>query len=578
MQINKEIQTHSTGSVQACQNCKKDFEITPDDFGFYEKIKVPPPTFCPECRSVRRMGNTNERVLYFRKCDFSGERILSMYPQNTVFPVYHSKEWYGDGWDPYQYGMDYDFSRPFFEQFKELQNKVPRMALVRQGLSVNSEYTHRVNDMKNSYMVFRVSRSIDSFYTYIGKDITNCSDCFAVSDCELCYECIDCNNCYKVRFSQEANNCRDSFFLYACRNCTDCVGCVNLVNQQYYILNKKYSQEEYFKKIEELGLNSKSGIKKISEEFEELRKKFPQKSITSTRSDKVSGNWFSNCKNVENSVWCDNVKDGKYLYFVFNAQDCMDFFQWGDRGELIYESENCGINSSRLYFCTQCWMGASDLYYCDSCPGSKNCFGSIGLKKGEYSILNKKYSKEEYEELVPKIIEQMKEIPYEDSRGHIYKFGENFPLDLSLFAYNETAAIDFYPLSKEEINKMGYRWKDREKVNYQTTLRGQDLPETIHEVSDSILSEVIECMDKDKSYSSGAFKITQDELNFYRKMDLPVPDVCFDVRHTRRLAKRPPLSLIPRNCKKCNTKVQTVYSEEYSPIIYCEKCYQQEVY
>jgi len=62
-----------------CQNCKKDFIIEPEDFNFYKKIKVPPPTFCPECRLVRRMISTNERVLYKRKCDLTGERILSMY-------------------------------------------------------------------------------------------------------------------------------------------------------------------------------------------------------------------------------------------------------------------------------------------------------------------------------------------------------------------------------------------------------------------------------------------------------------------------------------------------------------------
>ena len=29
-----------------CQNCKKDFTIESEDFAFYEKIKVPPPTWC----------------------------------------------------------------------------------------------------------------------------------------------------------------------------------------------------------------------------------------------------------------------------------------------------------------------------------------------------------------------------------------------------------------------------------------------------------------------------------------------------------------------------------------------------
>ena len=558
--------------------CQKEFTIELDDFSFYEKIKVPPPTFCPECRSVRRMANTNERVLYKRKCDLTGVPIFSMYPEDAPFPVYETSTWYSDQWDPFQYGMDYDFSKPFFEQFLELRNRVPQASLVRQGFSTNSEYTHRVTDMKNSYMVFRMTRGSDSMYSYIGKDLVDSSDCFATSACELCYECTDCNRCYKTRFSQECIDSRESMFLYACRNCSNCVGCVNLINKEYHIFNEPYSKEKYLEKLKELKLNTSSGLEKMEKEFTEFRKKFPQRAIMSTKSNKVSGNWFTNCENVKNSYWCIDLKDCRYVYFCFSAEDCMDYFQWGNSSELIYESENCGINSSRIYFCTQCWTGAHDLFYCDSCPSSGNCFGCIGLKKGEYSILNKKYSKEEYEKILPKIIQHMHDMPYADKRGIQYKFGEHFPNKLSLSAYNETAAVDFYPLTKENAISMGYRWKDREKKNHQTTLKGQNLPETIAEVDDSILNEIIECQEKDQAYSVGAYRITQNELAFYRRMDLPLPRVCFDVRHTRRLQKRPLLHTIKRLCTKCNLEIETVYTAESAPIIYCEKCYQQEIY
>ncbi len=561
-----------------CQKCKKDFVIETEDFNFYEKIKVPLPTFCPECRLVRRFASTNERVLYKRKCDFSGADIFSMYSSDTKFPVYDKDIWYSDKWDPYQYGMDYDFSRSFFEQFLELQNKVPRMSLVKQRMSVNSPYTHRVDDMKNSYMVFRTTRGTDSMYVYIAKDILNCMDSFAISDCELCYECIDCDKCYKTRFSQESKELRDCFFMHGCRNCSDCVGCVNLVNGQYYIFNVKYGKEEYFEKLKELKLNTVSGIKSMEQSFEEFRKKSPQKSTITLKSEDVSGNWFTNCKNVKESFWCINIRDGKYLFAVFDSQDCMDYFQWGNSCEQVYESENVGLNSSRIFFSTQCWMGAHDLYYCHSCPNSANCFGCIGLKKGEYSILNKKYTKEEYEIIKEKIIKQMNEVPYKGPDGIEYRFGEHFPNSLSDFAYNETAAIDFFPLTKEEATRKGFRWKDKEKKNYKTTIENRELPETIGDVDDSILNEIISCEEKDSEYSVGAYRITQDELSFYRRMDIPLPRACFDVRHKRRLVKRQLPELHNRNCSKCNVAVKTMYGESFAPILYCEKCYQQEVY
>jgi hypothetical protein len=564
--------------TRQCQNCKKDFTIETEDFNFYEKIKVPPPTYCPDCRFTRRMLNMNDRVLYKRKCDLTGKDIFSMYPENAQFPVYETEAWYSDQWDPYQYGIDYDFSKSFFEQFKELWNKVPHMALVKQGMSVNSPYTHRVHDMKNCYMLFRATKCNDSFFSYTVENIADSSDCAWINNSELCYECINSEHCYNLKFGMECINCRESQFLYACRNCSNCVGCVNLINKEYCIWNKQYLKEEYFEKLKDMKLNSFSGIKKMEKEFNAFRKKFPQKAINSIKSDKVSGNWFSNCKNVTQSFDCFNVRDGKYLFSVFDAQDCMDYFEWGNKSELIYESENCGINSSRLYFSTHCWMSAHDLYYCESCPSSSYCFGCVGLKKGEYSILNKKYTKEEYEEIIKKIKKQMLEIPYIDNMKRKYRFGEHFPEDLFSFAYNETIAIDFNPLSKEEILARGYKWKDREKKTYETTIKSEDLPETISEVGDEILREVIECEERDSPFSVGAYRITPNELSFYRRMDLPLPRVCFDIRHTRRLSKRPKLSLSKRSCSKCGVEVETVYTEEYAPIIYCEDCYKQEVY
>jgi hypothetical protein len=561
-----------------CQNCKIDFIIEPDDFGFYEKIKVPPPTFCPECRFVRRLATMNDRFFYKRKCSFTEEDMFSSYPEDTEFPVYETDTWYSDKWDPYQYGMDYDFSRPFFEQFQELVNKVPKMALVRQGLSVNSPYVHRVTDPKNSFMVFRATTPINSFYSYVVENITDCSDCAFSNHLELCYECINCENCYNTRFSQESVNCRDSSFLYSSRNCSNCVGCVNLVNKQYCIWNEQYTKEEYFKKLKELSINTSSGLLSMEKEFNEFRKKFPQKAVNSLKSESISGNWFSNCKNVHKSYDCQEVKDGKYLFCVFKAQDVMDYWEWGNNSELVYESENCGINNSRIYFCTQCWMGANDLTYCDSCPGANNCFGSVGLKKGEYSILNKKYSKEEYEILLPKILKHMEEMPYVDERNLVYKFGEHFPSSIFGHPYNETIASDFFPLSQKEAQDRGYTWQEKKKNIYEISIKSSDLPETIQEVDDKIIDEVIECAEKDSPFSVGAYRITPNELAFYKRMDLPLPRVCFDIRHLRRFAKRPGYTVQKRNCGKCDIEVETVYSPDFAPIIYCETCYKQEVY
>lgn len=98
-----------------CQNCKHDFTIEPDDFSFYEKIKVPAPTFCPECRLIRRMCWRNVRSLYRRNCNLCQKVLFSMYRDDGA-PVMCVECWNGDDWDIYQNNQDIDWSKDLFSQ------------------------------------------------------------------------------------------------------------------------------------------------------------------------------------------------------------------------------------------------------------------------------------------------------------------------------------------------------------------------------------------------------------------------------------------------------------------------------
>ena len=135
--------------IRNCQNCKNDFQIEPDDFGFYEKIQVPPPTFCPECRLVRRLAWRNETGLHNRTCDFCKIKIISIYSEDVNKIVYCDKCWWSDNWDGMEYSLDIDFHRPFLEQFFELFYKTPVPNLFAFGTTmINSKYCNMANDMK----------------------------------------------------------------------------------------------------------------------------------------------------------------------------------------------------------------------------------------------------------------------------------------------------------------------------------------------------------------------------------------------------------------------------------------------
>jgi len=581
--------------TKTCQNCKQKFVIESEDFNFYEKIQVPPPTFCPECRMVRRMCWRNERYLYKNKCGLCERSIITIYSPDKPHKIYCSDCFHGDKWDPMAFGVDIDFSRPFLEQFKELQLKVPRLyAFVFQNF--NSEYTNGSAFNKNCYLIFVSDHNEDCSYCYSTFHSKNSLDCLNSNECELCYNCISCNKCYKVLFSEDCSDSQDLIFCKDCVNCHDCMGSVNLRNQQYYIFNIKYSKEEYLNKIKEFKLNTIGGLNILRKNSTNLWLKYPTKYIHGLRNTNVIGDYVISSKNSEFIFDSELIEDSKFLNIGNKAKSCYDGYVAVDGPELSYEIVSAIATSNvKSGYCV--WHDFN-VTYSDTCENSNNLFGCVGLRKKQYCILNKQYSKEQYEELLPKIIQHMKNIPYHDLEKRIYSYGEYFPPDLSPFAYNETVAQEYFPLTKEQALEQGYKWKDREPRNYSIDIKTEDLPDNIKDVDESIINKVIECAHHAQNEHPAnceascteAFKIISDELQFYRRMNLPLPRLCPNCRHYERLKQRNPLKLWHRTCMcnkenhhnhnagKCEIEFETSYAPDRPEIVYCEKCYQQEVY
>lgn len=125
--------------LQTCKNCNQNFEITDNDLKFYDKMSVPIPKFCPECRWQRRFAYRNEWGLHRRKCGGCNKKLISMLSSED-FTAYCEKCWWKDDFDPCRYGQDFDFTRPFFEQIGELLHRIPLPHLII-GECENSDYT-----------------------------------------------------------------------------------------------------------------------------------------------------------------------------------------------------------------------------------------------------------------------------------------------------------------------------------------------------------------------------------------------------------------------------------------------------
>ncbi|MBU0577530.1 hypothetical protein KKF73_03110, partial [Patescibacteria group bacterium] len=393
--------------MKNCKNCTTGFEVTDSDRQFYAKVKVPEPTLCPDCRLQRRMVWRNERSLYKRKCDFSGDSIISWIAPNKPYKVYKKNIWWSDKWNALDYGRDFDFSRPFFEQFDELLKDVPWLDLL-VDRAVNSDYVNFCNNNKDCYLIYASNDNESCYYCNSIWSCKDCIDCFQAFDCELCYTCVDVNNCYGSKYCKNCNNCSECLFCENSQNCKNCFGCVNLVGKEYCFMNEQLSKADYEKRIGNLKLDSLNRIQEAREFFKKHRLQFPMKFAQIINCENSTGDAIKNCKNSKECFDTSNAEDCKWIFLGDGPlKDCYD--GCGLQGtELGYEVVVNGLPAIRTLFSAYVWKNVSDIYYSVLCPSSRNCFGCASLHKGNYCILNKQYSKEEYEKLVPKIIEHMK--------------------------------------------------------------------------------------------------------------------------------------------------------------------------
>lgn len=546
--------------TRQCVHCKKNFEITAEDFGFYEKMHVPAPTECPQCRIQHRMSFRNFKTLYKRTSDKSGKPIVSMYRPGTPFVIYSHEEWWADDWDAKSYGRDFDFNRPFFEQFAELLKVVPRFSIMNVQ-SESCQYSNLVTNSKNCYLVFGCVEDEDCAYGHVVWESKDSFDNLYVFKSQFCYECTDCTSCYNLSYSEECENCNESIGLFDCRSVANSIGCVGLTQKSYHIFNEQVSKEQHAQFLKDHPLHKPETIAMILKKQMELRKALPARYYFGYRNDNVSGNHINDCKNVHYSF---DLRGGENSKFVFTSRKAADVYDVAFSPDI--ESSYyvlTGLKSNNAFF-SHLPQASHHVYYCDIVYGSNNLFGCAGMRNASYCILNRQYSKEEYEVLVPKIIEHMKKTG---------EWGNFFPVSLSPFAYNEAIVNEYLPLSKEEALAQGFRWQDEipSTVGQETTTY-DELPKNPAYYNDELLKQILPCVQCKRNY-----KFIASEIAFYKRFGYGLPSECFNSRHQRRMNRRNKRELYAGACAKCGVAFETSYNPDQQKQfrLHCEKCYQQ---
>ncbi|MBU0648421.1 hypothetical protein KJ855_04550, partial [Patescibacteria group bacterium] len=302
----------------------------------------------------------------------------------------------------------------------------------------------------------------------------------------------------------------------------------------------------------------------------ELYLTIPHKALKITNSQNCSGEYIKdseNCHDCYDISDCENVKYGMGL--VYGVKDSYDITQFGRNVELCYNDISTGYNVYQVMFSYNIYTNNSNVWYSLDCwPGCSNLFGCASLRKKKNCILNKQYSKEEYEELVPKIIEHMQKTG---------EWGEFFPYEISSFGYNESEAYPFFPIKEEDAKKIGANWQGQDygiqydglfyiplEIKEYDPKHNPDAQERI----DEALSGILKCEESGKPY-----RLISQEMAFCIEHGLAIPRLHPQLRHEQRFVQRRGRKLYGRKCDKCGVEVKTTFGPDFKGLVYCDVCY-----
>ncbi len=518
-----------------------------------EKVLFPTPSMNPTERARLRTMHRNEQHLYRVKSAKTQAPLISIYPPETKSPILSRDDWFADDWDAIDFGSSFDFSRGFFEQFAELQARIPRAATVTLN-NENCDFTTGTAFSKDCYLINSSEHCRDCYYSKLLQNCTDVIDSAYCYDSELLYECFNVRNCYDCRWLYNSQQCQNCWFSDDLRNCSNCLLCTNLVGQKYCILNQKVSREEYEEQIQ-LILSDRKELERTLEQFKKIRGQRYYRYAEIVNCENSSGDFLRNSKNCHNCYDVVDCQDCLHVQVAIQGNDLVDCSNMYLKPSQSYQVLGT-IGTSNVHFSLYAFH-SSDLLYCEQCFSCQSCFACVGLRNKKYCVFNHQLDRQTYESTVQQIIHKMRETG---------EWGSFFPARLSPFAYNTSVAQEYSPVERSEALAKNWRWEEPTPKDYKPATAKP--PQHISETTDAVREELFACAESGKNY-----RIQAGELALYRKMQLPIPQFCPDVRYNRRLEARKSRQLWERVCSKCNVDLISPFAPDSQERVLCEKDY-----
>jgi hypothetical protein len=149
--------------------------------------------------------------------------------------------------------------KEYFSKLEEIRLNNPKR-YARITKCENSKGDHLIN-CKNAYFCFDSQKLHDCAYCFeVQNDAKDAYDfsTFGLST-NMVYECNSCGyGVYNILFCNDTwRSTKDCYYCDNTQSSNNCFGCVGLKKDEYCILNKQYSSEDYEKKVAEIVENMK---------------------------------------------------------------------------------------------------------------------------------------------------------------------------------------------------------------------------------------------------------------------------------------------------------------------------------
>jgi len=472
-------------SKELCKISGQELQHSPLEIEVYGLFDAKPPPLIPNERLRVLLAFQSGGHFFWR--EVGGRKLYSIYPSTSVLSVVEA-EFLTENVNFQEWNLNDSFLQCLFKLLRQSTRPHHHASGVSQTFGVE-----QVSNINSSSLVLFSADSENCFSSDFVSRSNNIGSSLFVLESQNCLSSIRLENCANIVFSEALRKCQNSYFLKECYDCQECLFCVGLKSARYFIENEFVGEERFKEVLLSLNLDTAEGVELALTRFKKFQNKIQIKEVKQTL--------------------CFRTQNSSNTFGTFSADKCVDVVGFSDCISSSALTVASGGKATRLFNCIRCGPNVSDLYYSFDCSESRELLGCVGLKNAEYRVLNKQYTRAEYNLVKEQIISTLRKKR---------QWGNPLAFKYSDFAYNGSLAHQLFPLSKVQAGMFEVGWDD--EVEEFKVERLISSPELIKQIADTPQSLEEAKQSRDGVFvcelSGKLFRYLPGELALYSKLNI----------------------------------------------------------